>query len=64
MQRSDDEIQTLIAYARRKFGYEPFKLDPALPPVREALEKLPPKPALLPPPAPYVPSTLAKKKRR
>ena len=45
MDLSDDEIRTLIEYARRKFTEERYPLDPALEPVRQALAKLERKPA-------------------
>ena len=45
MDLSDDEIRTLIEYARRKFAEERYPLDPALEPVRQALAKLEGKPA-------------------
>ena len=64
---SDDEIHGLIAYARDKFGDEPYPFAPALRPIREALAKLDPKPKPepLPPRKPYVPSlVLAKKNKR
>ena len=63
---TEDEIITLIDYARRKFAEERYPLSPALQPVREALAKLDPKPKPEPrPPArPHVPSTLMRKKRR
>jgi hypothetical protein len=54
---SPADTQALIAYARQKFAEERFPLAPGLRPIREALEKLNPKPAPIPrPPAkPYVP---------
>ena len=41
---SDDEIHSLMAYARGKFAGEPYPFAPALRPIREALAKLDPKP--------------------
>jgi hypothetical protein len=63
---SPDETATLIDYARRKYAEERYPLSPELRPVREAIEKLRPRPAPLPPaPArPYVPSTVMQKGKR
>ena len=44
---SPADTQALIAYARQKFAEERFQLAPGLRPIREALEKLNPKPALI-----------------
>jgi len=65
-QLTDDEIWTLIDYARRHYREERFPLSPELRPVREALAKLDPKPKPQPrPPArPHEPSTLLRRKRR
>jgi hypothetical protein len=41
---SDDEIHGLMAYARDKFGDEPYPFAPALRPIREVPAKLDPKP--------------------
>lgn len=60
------ETQLLIDYARRKYAEERWPLATELRPIREALAKLDPNsepaPALIP--KPYVPSILAKRKRR
>jgi hypothetical protein len=51
------DTQALINYARQKFAEERFPLAPGLRPIREALARLDPKPALIPRPAskPHVP---------
>ena len=41
---SDEEIRTLIDYARQRFAEERWPLSPALRPVREIMDKLDPKP--------------------
>jgi hypothetical protein len=41
---SDDEVHGLMAYARDKFGDEPYPFAPALRPIREVPAKLDPKP--------------------
>jgi hypothetical protein len=63
---SDDEIHGLMAYARDKFGDEPYPFAPALRPIREALAKLDPKPKPepLPPGKPYVPSLVLQRKNK
>lgn len=60
---SPEEMAILIDYARRKYAEERWPLSPELRAVREAIEKLRPKPPPLPPaPArPYVPSTVLQK---
>jgi len=60
------ETATLIDYARRKYAEERYPLSPELRPVREAIEKLRPKPAPLPtaPARPYVPSTVMQNGKR
>jgi hypothetical protein len=63
---SPEDIEVLIAYARQKFAEERWPLSPSLRPIREVLEKLDPKlvPERAAPKKPYVPSLLARKKRR
>ena len=63
---SAEQIALLIDYARRKYAEERYPLSPELRPVREAIQKLRPKPPPLPPaPArPYVPSTVMQKAKR
>lgn len=62
---SPQETATLIDYARRKYAEERYPLSPELRPVREAIEKLRPKPAPMPlaPARPYVPSLAMQKKK-
>jgi hypothetical protein len=48
LNRTDDEIHGLIAYARGKFAAEPHPFAPALRPIREALAKIDPKPTPAP----------------
>ena len=61
---TEDEIAGLIGYAREKFATEKYPFAPALRPIREALAKLDPTPAAepLPPPKPYVPSLVLRRK--
>lgn len=63
---SPAETQALIDYAKRKYAEERWPLATELRPIREALEKLDPKPASTPLAArkPYVPSSLARRKAR
>jgi hypothetical protein len=64
---SPEDAEILIAYARRKFAEERWPLATSLRPIREALERLQPKPKPeqpRPAPRPYVPSTLARRKHR
>lgn len=63
---STEQARCLFEYAKRKFAEERWPLSPSLRPIREALAQLdPPKPLPEPKPArPYVPSSLAQKKRR
>jgi hypothetical protein len=63
---TDDEIQALIDYARRKFAEERWPLSPELRPIREVLEKLDPKPkpAPFPPRKPHVPSMVLHKGKK
>jgi len=61
---SPEDIQALIEYARRKFLEERWPLSPELRSIRAALGKMEPKPEPLPAPKPYVPSTLAMRKKR
>jgi hypothetical protein len=58
---SPDDTHALIAYARQKFAEERWPLRP----IREALEKLDPRPEHHPtaPRKPYVPSMLAQRKK-
>lgn len=55
---SPEDAEALFAYARQKFAEERWPLSPSLRPIREALEKLDPKPEPVPiePKRPYVPS--------
>ena len=66
-QLTREDISALVNYARQKYAEERWPYSQALRPVREALEKLDPKPKPAPlPPAtrPYVPSSVMQKKRR
>lgn len=62
---SPEDTEALITYARQKFAEERYPLSRVLRPIREALEKLDPKPAPVPQPPrkPYVPSLLAQRKK-
>jgi hypothetical protein len=58
-----DEMQVIIDYAWRRFAEERYPLSPSLQPVREALDRLCPRPQPdpLPPSKPHVP-TLAERR--
>ena len=60
------ETQALIEYAKRKYAEERWPLAIELQPIRDVLAKLDRKPEATPAAIarPYVPSTLAKRKRR
>jgi hypothetical protein len=63
---SAEDTDALIAYARRKFAEERYPYASAQKSAREALDRLEPKPIPEPmrPLKPYVPSTLARRKKR
>jgi hypothetical protein len=63
---SPEDTEALITYARLKFAEERWPLSPTLRPIRDALEKLDPKPAPEPvvPRKLYVPSSLVERKKR
>jgi hypothetical protein len=65
LEHSPEDIQILIDYARQRFEEERWPLSPALRPVREALDRMFPKPepTPLPPAKPYEPSWATRKKR-
>jgi hypothetical protein len=61
---TDAEIRTLLDYARQRFAEERWPMSPALRPAREILAKLEANPEPLPPPKPWVNSTIGQRKRR
>jgi hypothetical protein len=65
MALTNADIETLLAYARRKYAEERWPLSPELRPVREALAKLDANSASAPQPTPksHAPATIGRPKR-
>ena len=65
-ERTEEDLQHLIAYTRDKFGDERYPFAPAPRPIRDTLAKLDPKPKPepLPPKKPYVPSLVLQRKNK
>jgi hypothetical protein len=61
---TDEDLDVIVRYARRKFDTERWPLSAEMRPIREALEKLAPKRAPSLPPKVYAPPRATAKQRR